>query len=274
MRLPPALALCLALTLPVCARAAEPLPLFDTHLHYNVEATRRYPLSAVFELWKQNHVSGVIANSRPNDGTRALYEAKQREVRVVPFIRPYVVQPDRYTWFDDPKIYALIESEYQRGYYRGIGEFHLFGKDAGGEWVKRTVDFAVAHDLILHAHSDDEAVDILFAHNPGARIIWAHTGFTTPPETIGKYLERYPGLWGELSYRDDMTENGRLKESWRRLLLTYPDRFLIGSDTWVTERWDQYAQIMADYRVWLAQLPAAVAEKIAWRNAEKLFGRR
>lgn len=267
MRLSFLLSLCLALT----ARAAEPRPLFDAHLHYNVEAAQRYPVATVLELWKSNDVRGVLANSRPNDGTRALYEAQQGGVWVVPFIRPYVVQPDRYTWFNDPKIYALIEAEYRRGYYRGIGEFHLFGKDARSEWVKRTVDFAVAHDLVLHAHSDDEAIDILFAHNPAARIIWAHSGFTTPPEIIEKYLQRYPALMGELSYRYDVAENGRLKPAWRRLFEKYPDRFLIGSDTWITERWDQYSKIMAEYRAWLEQLPPDVADGIAWRNAERLF---
>ena len=131
-------------------QAAKPLPLFDAHLHYNVEAAGGpYPLDAVLKLFRDNRITGILANSRPNDGTRALYEAKPKDVWVVPFIRPYIVQPDRHTWFDDPKIFALIESEHKRGYYQGIGEFHLFGNDAKTEWVKKTVDFAVAHNLYL-----------------------------------------------------------------------------------------------------------------------------
>lgn len=125
----------------------------------------------------------------------------------------------------------------------------------------------------LHAHSDEEAIDVLFAHNPRAKIIWAHSGFTTAPETLEKYLQRYPTLWGELSYRHDVAENGRLKDGWRRLFERYPDRFIVGSDTWVTERWDRYGEIMNGYRVWLGQLPKALAEKIAYRNAERLFGK-
>jgi predicted TIM-barrel fold metal-dependent hydrolase len=257
----------------VAARAAEPLPIFDAHLHYNVEATGPYPVDAVFALWKKSGVIGVIATSRPNDGSRALYAEKQSAVKVFPFIRPYVVQPDRYTWFSDPKIYALIESEFRRGIYRGIGEFHLFGKDAESPWVKKTVDFAVANDLWLHAHSDDAAIDILFAHNPQARIIWAHTGFTSTPETIERYFERYPALIGELSYRYDVVAEGKLRADWRRLLLKYPDRFVLGSDTWVNGRWSSYADIMAGYRAWLAQLPTDVAMKIAYGNGERLFGK-
>ena len=255
------------------AIAADPLPIFDAHLHYNVEASAGIPVDSVFALWKETGIVGVIATSRPNDGTRALNAKKQSAVRIVPFIRPYVVQPDRYTWFKDESIYALIESEYRRGIYAGIGEFHLFGKDAESAIVKRTVDFAVAHDLWLHAHSDDEAIDILFRHNPRVRIVWAHTGFTSPPEVIAKYFERYPALVGELSYRYDMTSGGRLKPEWRALLLKYPDRFIVGSDTWVNERWSSYASIMADYRSWLVQLPDDAAAKIAHRNGERLFAK-
>lgn len=256
------------------ARAAEPLPLFDAHLHYNWEPTPYYPLDKVLSLFREHGVTGILATSRPNDGTRALVEAKPKDLWVVPFIRPYKVRDDIQTWFNDPKIFELVQTEFKRGYYRGIGEFHLTGKAAATEWVKRTVDFAVAHDLVLHAHADDEALEILFSHNPGARIIWAHTGFSTTPDKVARYLERYPQMWGELSYRYGITEGGgKLSEDWKKLFLRYPDRFLLGSDTWISERWASYGAIMAEYRGWLAQLPRDAAEKIAYRNAERLFGK-
>ena len=51
-----------------------------------------------------------------------------------------------------------------------------------------------------------------------------------------------------------------------------PTRFLVGSDTWVVERWKSYPQLMAEYREWLGQLPREVAERVAWRNAAEMFG--
>jgi len=192
----------------------------------------------------------------------------------VPFIRPYRVRPDIQTWMDDPSIQDLIETEYKRGYYVGVGEFHLSGKAAATKLVKRTVDFAVERNLYLHAHADDEALEILFAHNPKAKIIWAHTGFSTPADKVAAYLERYPAVWCELSYRYGITDGGKLTPEWRRLFERYPDRFLLGSDTWINQRWDSYGSIMAEYRGWLAQLPPGVAEKIAFRNAEQLFKKR
>jgi hypothetical protein len=47
----------------------------------------------------------------------------------------------------------------------------------------------------------------------------------------------------------------------------YPNRFLLGSDTWINERWQSYGDIMAGYRAWLAQLPPKIAAQIANGNA-------
>jgi hypothetical protein len=165
---------------------------------------------------------------------------------VVPFIRPYRTQSDVGTWFSNPEIYALVQTEYRRGIYRGIGEFHVFGKSAAGEWVKKVVDFSVEHDLYLHAHCDEEALLILFGHNPRAKIIWAHTGFTTPPARIAELFAQYPALWAELSYHSGIVGGaGQLTPAWRDLFGRYSERFLIGSDTWIDQRWTQYDDLSA-----------------------------
>ena len=54
--------------------------------------------------------------------------------------------------------------------------------------------------------------------------------------------------------------------------MRYPDRFLVGSDTWINQRWQHYESLMADYRVWLGDLPPALARGVAWDNAAGLFG--
>lgn len=256
------------------ARAQE-LTIFDAHLHYNQEPKPFYSLDKVLDLFRRNGVTGILATSRPNKGTHQLVEVKAPGLWVVPFIRPYRVRADIQTWFGDPASFELIEEEYKHGYYRGIGEFHLYGKSAANPWVKKMVDFAVAHDLYLHAHCDEEALLILFGHNPRAKIIWAHTGFSVPPARVAELLEKYPALWGELSYRGGITRSGgALAAEWRNLFTRYSDRFLLGSDTWINERWIAYDDIMREYRGWLAQLPPVQAQRIASGNAERLFGRR
>jgi hypothetical protein len=254
------------------AAAEEPIEIFDTHLHYNWEPKPFYQLDEVLALFKKHRITGILATSRPNTGTHALMDAKAEGLQVVPFIRPYRVRADMGSWFSDPVIYDLVQDEFKRGYYRGIGEFHLFGKAADTEMVKKTVDFAVANSLYLHAHADDEAVEILMQHNPRARIIWAHTGFGLPTARVAAMLAKYPKLWGELSYRGGIIDgSGKLTTEWRALFERYPDRFLLGSDTWVPERWASYGEIMAGYRGWLAQLPPVVAKQIAHGNARGLF---
>jgi hypothetical protein len=250
-------------------------PLFDAHLHYNVEAQPQVSVGSAFELFRKNGVRAILANSRPNDGTRALYEAaKGRDlgVQVVPFIRVYRDRADYGTWFRNPEIHAMIVAEEKRGYYRGVGEFHVHGRDADTDVVKQIVDFAVAKNLVLHAHSDDEAIEILFRHNPKARVIWAHTGFGTPLARVEEMLRKYPALWGELSYRSGIADASTLSDEWKALFGRHPTRFLTGSDTWVNERWASYPSIMGGYRRLLGQLPREVAERIAWRNAGELFG--
>jgi hypothetical protein len=272
------IAILLALTLIAAgsrAAADEPIEIFDAHLHYNWEPKPYYQVDEVLALFKKHRVTGIIATSRPNTGTHALMDARAEGLQVVPFIRPYRVRADIGSWFNDPVIFDLVQDEFKRGYYRGIGEFHLSGKAADTEMVKKTVDFAVANDLYLHAHADDEAVEILMRHNPRARIIWAHTGFGLPTERVSAMLAKYPKLWGELSYRSGITDGSdRLTPEWRALFERYPDRFLLGSDTWVPERWASYGEIMAGYRGWLAQLPAAAAKQIAHGNARALFAER
>jgi hypothetical protein len=262
----------IALLAATTARAADPIEIFDAHLHYNWEPKPYYQPDEVLALFKKNRVTGILATSRPNTGTHVLVDAKPDGLWVVPFIRPYRVRSDIQSWFGDPVIFEFVQEEFKRGYYRGIGEFHLSGKSAENEWVKKTVDFAVANNLYLHAHSDDEAIEILMRHNPKAQIIWAHTGFGLPADRVAAMLTKYPKLWGELSYRSGIVDgSGKLTAEWRGLFERYPDRFLLGSDTWVPERWASYSEIMAGYRAWLEQLPPKIAMQIANGNAKALF---
>jgi predicted TIM-barrel fold metal-dependent hydrolase len=260
---------------PVCANTQPVLKIFDAHLHYNQEPNPYYPLDRVLEVFRRNGVAGILANSRPNKGTHQLVDAKAPGLWVVPFIRPYRTRDDVQNWSNDPAIYDLIEAEYKRGYFRGVGEFHIYGNGAQGALVKKAVDFAAARDLYLLAHCDEAALLILFGHNAKAKIIWAHTGFSTAPARVRELLESNPALMGELSYRSGITAgDGRLASEWRELLARHSDRFLLGSDTWINERWFGYDTIMQTYRGWLAQLPEEQARRIAYGNAERLFGRK
>jgi hypothetical protein len=83
-----------------------------------------------------------------------------------------------------------------------------------------------------------------------------------------------PSAFCELSYREGITRVGRLTSEWRDLFGRHSDRFLLGCDSWVNERWYEYGTIMKEYRNWLGQLPEDQARRIAYGNAERLFGGR
>ncbi|RYF34716.1 MAG: amidohydrolase [Comamonadaceae bacterium] len=265
-------------------------PLFDTHLHYNQEAwdgnTGPFPPSEALARMQRNGVKAIVANSRPNAGTQTLAAAREtREagVTVVPFVRLYRNRDDYTNWFRDESIYDMVQTELARGTasgpYRGIGEFHLYDSaNANGTVAKKLVALAEQKRLAVLAHVDDDAVDLLMANAPSKgkslRLIWAHTGIGGPPVArVRAMLERYPLLMGELSYRPGLTcADGKLCAEWRELILQFPERFLVGSDTWVNQRWSSYDALMQGYRVWLGDLPPAVAQRIAFGNAADLFG--
>jgi hypothetical protein len=214
--------------------------LFDGHLHLNWENGFRFPVNEAFALMRANGVATILATSRPNDGTHALVDGANQGVRV-PFLRPYRVRSDVQNWSTDATVMALLEQEYRRGYYVGIGEFHLSGEAAASDVVRSTVEFARKRNLWLHAHVDDAALEILYRHDPNAKIIWAHTGFSTPLEKVGAYLRAHLQLICELSYRYGITgDGGKLTAEWRKLFEAFPDRFIIGSDTWIPQRWQIY----------------------------------
>src|SRR6188508_2021382 len=78
-------------------------PLFDAHMHYNVEAQQPHPIPDVLGRMQRSGVRAVVANSRPNDGTRALTEAGEQTrvagVTVVPLVRLYRNREDYTGWF-------------------------------------------------------------------------------------------------------------------------------------------------------------------------------
>jgi len=261
-------------------------PLLDAHLHYNEEAWNGqagpHPLPDVLARMQRNGVRAVVANSRPNDGTKALADAPQTRaagVTVVPFVRLYRSRADYDNWFRDETIYTLVQTELARGTgagpYKGLGEFHLYDSaNANGPVARKLLQLAEKQQLAVLAHVDDVAIDLLMAHAPKARLIWAHTGIGgAPAARVDALLARYPLLMGELSYRPGLTcDDGQLCPEWRALVTKYPDRFLIGSDTWVNQRWLYYDELMQGYRRWLGGLPPDVARKVAWDNGARLFG--
>jgi hypothetical protein len=261
------LASLLVLAAPAAAQA--PLPIFDAHLHYSHDAWERLPPKEAVALLRQAGLKRALVSSSSDDGTQKLY-AEAPDL-VLPSLRPYRSRGEIGTWVNDASIVSHLESRLKQYRYVAIGEYHVYGADADLPVVRRVVELAREHKLFLHSHSDADAIERQFKQDPDARILWAHSGFDSP-EKVREMLRKHRNLWCDLAFRSDHATMGRVDDGWRAAFMEFPDRFLVGTDTFTPERWHYVVEHARWSRQWLADLPPDVAERIAWKNGEALFG--
>jgi len=246
-----------------------PLPIFDAHVHYSHDAWEVLPPKEIVELLKRAGVRRALVSSSGDDGQQRL--AALAPDMILPSLRPYRTRGEIATWVRDDTVPPYLEERLKKHRYVAIGEFHLFGADADLPVPRRLVQLARQHRLTLHAHSDADAVERLFRQWPQARIIWAHSGFERP-EKVREMLRKHRNLWADLAFRSDHASGGKVSPDWRGAFLEFPDRFMVGTDTFTPERWHYVGEHAAWSRGWLSDLPREVAERIAWKNGEALFG--
>lgn len=271
-----ALAAAVAVNIPP-APAAEPnpypYPIFDAHLHYSASAAAAYPVAEVLAKLRRAGVARALVSSSPDSGSLALRAAAPQ--RFLPFSRPYRRGVGPANWTADGETPAYVAGQLAKGVFGGIGEFHLDTAAAARRpAVRALARMAAERGLALHVHAGSGPVEELFAQQPGARILWAHVGFESDLAQVARMLGRYPRLLAETSFRagEMLGSDGKLNPQWRRVLRAFPKRFMIGADTYRNFRWEDYRQIIAAHRQWLALLPPDAARAIAYRNAVREFG--
>ncbi len=249
------------------AHAASEMQLFDAHIHYSHDAVELVPPKQAVDILRKAGLRAAMVSSSDDDGTQKLV-AEAPEL-IVPVLRPYRRRSDLGIWVRDEAVLRYMEQRLAKYRYAAIGEFHLYGQDADLPVPRRMVDLARERKLLLHAHSDVEALDRLFAQWPEARVLWAHSGFERP-EKVREVMRRQPRLWCDLAFRGDHADGTGVDPAWRDAFTEFPDRFMIGTDTFTPERWHYIGEHARYSRGWLASLPAPLAEGIGWRNAENL----
>jgi predicted TIM-barrel fold metal-dependent hydrolase len=131
-------------------------------------------------------------------------------------------------------------------------------------------------------HANIAAFERLLAHNPRAKVIWAHlgsdfTGFRTV-DLDRRLLQAHPNLFMEIKTDPDahgrnypLGSDGRIKPEWLKLFTDFPDRFVIGSDQHYPEpkdadkRWQETILLFN-------QLPPDVRKKIGTENVAHIYG--
>lgn len=247
-------------------------PIVDCHVHYSKDAWKFIPPKQVIELFHRLGIERALVSSIPDKGTQDLYDLAPQ--MIIPEFMPYKVFDDVPSWFGDLSLVDYVEQSLRNVNCVGFGEFHLHGDEPKLPHIENLLTLSRQRGLFLHAHSDPEAVVNLLEHDSEHKVIWAHAGMSSPPRVVRALLDRYGDrLWADLSYRYlDVAPGGRLDRVWGELLTDHSERFLLGSDTWINSVWGQLEALTNHSRRFLAQLPTEVAQNIAYRNANNLFG--
>ena len=129
------------------------------------------------------------------------------------------------------------------------------------------------------------AFERLLAHNRKAAIVWAHAGSDPlrrrSAELQATLLQQHPNLYASLRVGLGgphasfiATEDGGLRPEWRQVLMDFPDRFVVGSDSFhpvfLNSRRTP-AEALDRTRRLLEQLPEKAAQAIASENAFRLY---
>ena len=251
------------------ARAADILPIFDAHLHYSHDAWDPVPPERAIAILRQAGLRRAMISSSDDEGTQKLLALAPD--LVIPVLRPYRKRGDVSTWVRDETVLAYLAGRLAKHRYVAIGEFHVYGADADLPVMRGVVQMAKERGMFLHLHGDADAVERVFRQDPEARILWAHSGFDRP-DNVRSLLDRHPRLWCDLAFRTDHANAGKVDPVWRSLFEAHPRRFMVGTDTFTPERWHYIVEHAIWSRAWLGDLPRDLAERIAYRNGEELFG--
>jgi len=256
--------------------AIKDVPLFDAHVHYKEPAWGPYPVESVVELMDQNGVAMALVSSTPDEGTIKLWEFAPN--RIVPELRPYHGDAGSSNWAKADGMADYLRGRLAKYPHQGIGEFHIHNLDTSDEPLFREViAMAKARDILLHVHSGAGPIRWLHSLDPEVKMIWAHAGLGEPATNVHALMAEIPGLYADTSLRESAIlgyGDADLDPEWKKVIFDFQDRLMVGSDTWINAQWDRYTGIMSSNRAWLSKLPRDVAEKIAYKNAEKLFGRK
>ena len=264
--------LCLLVLTSLAAPFSAAAPTIDAHSHYTAEDAATFPPAGIVARLDAAGVTRVVVSGTPWQHARELHA--QAPGRVIPLLGVYASHAGKALWMHDRALPARVAERVAEERWAGIGELHLFARDADSPVFAEVVRIAAANDLMLLIHGDPAVVERAFAIAPDVRVLWAHLGTVPAPGIVARVLERNAGhaLWVDTSVRDErIAPGGRLLPEWQALFEAHPRRFVVAVDAFSTGRWERYGEIVDGIRAWVQDLPPELQERLLWRNAEELF---
>lgn len=159
------------------------------------------------------------------------------------------------------------------------------------------------HWEVYHWERDWPNISWMLKTYPNIKFIWPHCGFATV-EQIDYVLSTFPNVYPTLSKRElvryrtlwiahtgediggfnivnpDFLEkvdgacidlDGVIKPEWVDLITKYQDRMMFATDAHKKLRWKSYKSIVKIWRGILDQLDPAIAKKIGYTNAARIY---
>ena len=161
-----------------------------------------------------------------------------------------------------------------------------------GPVIRTLFDLAAKHDAFLAFHMEGSADSVaqlerLVLSNPKVRIILNHCGVNLPPSELDRlftahsnlfceFSVRYPPsrkTYGSYPYFTTIFDSCAIGDGWKEVIVKHADRFMVGTDVELDYN-DYLESIKAVRSDLLSKLPIEVARKVAYCNAQVLFGLR
>jgi hypothetical protein len=200
----------------------------------------------------------------------------------------------------DPKPIVELLADYERalqsGLYSGLGEIYAYHSERP---TRIAPDSPAIHGLLelvarynvpisIHCTADGRPeMERALKSHPKATVIWAHTGTFLSPAAMMDLLQAHPNLYFELAIKNKrlridaypILSGVTLREDWRQLFESYPDRFFLGFDFPGTgpnhgTPFTMAAASAEFFRTILMQLNPSTARKIAYQNARAILAKR
>jgi hypothetical protein len=244
--------------------------LFDAHLHYTAHDAARFSPQDIIRILDDAGIAHAAITSQPPTLVERLVAVAPQ--RIAPLLNVYHEPADKQHWMHDSTLPTRLAAQLETGKWHGIGELHLFAADRDSDVFRQVLRLAQKYQLPLLLHADPAVIDTVYTLAPGLTVVWAHAGTFPYPDLVAHYLGRYPALHIDLSMRDErLSDDNGLRDDWYELMVNYPERVLVGVDTFSAARWESYSRHAAQIRQWLQALPTGMAERIATSNAQRIY---
>lgn len=286
---------------------ADALPIVDVHFHIKPFMTPDELRAQMDRHNFKRHAGGAVPTPDLNPvqrvrqfrealGDRYLYFTGQ--IPALAAFRAGGVQA-----LNDPNHPAFVEmlnrveSDLRTG-ARGIGEIHVIATYAPDMWrrnlagngplvkamwtlaAKYKVPLLLHHEFGATSTSMKDLDNLLTTSDPAVRLILGHCGSVTTPDQVRPFLEKYPNVVCDLTFRSPPLARNRqqvifdssgIRSDWKQLIEAFPDRFSTGIDD--VNNWKEYDETAAMIRKGLlAQLTPATARAVAYENASRWIG--